>query len=145
MNSIAFLFMIFVSPIQVWVLGGLDATVRRDAQLLGPQLRYWTSDNTLDTTCASSGIEKIESDWFDDKSAEERLLPPWSLLTAFNSAGLAAAALLVFVIEGDNTREGSAVAEAVKKVVPQLGQVLGQEWKQPITWANVFGMRSVML
>ena len=71
---------------------------------------------------------------------EERPLPPWSLVTACAKEGLPCAAVLAFVLEGDNTPDAAAVATAATQAVPGAAGGVGLEkgWVQPPSWRYAF-------
>ncbi|KAL4425590.1 hypothetical protein ABPG75_009606 [Micractinium tetrahymenae] len=123
---------------EVLVLGSIEATMRRDEQLAGPQLRCWAPGTPAQAAdgssseAGSSGVDAVdaasaallercrsgagapllEASFWQDRPLEARCLPPWPLLRALRSAGVPAAALLCFSSEGDNVADGLMVASA---------------------------------
>lgn len=125
-------------PAQVLVLGSIEATVRRDEQLAGSQLRCWASSSRahdgsggeagaavgdaagvalLERCQGAAGAPLLEASFWQDRPLEARCLPPWPLLCALRSAGVPAAALLCFSSEGDNAADGLMVATAAAAAV----------------------------
>lgn len=122
----------------VWIVGGLDATLRRDEDIGSDDdahLRY-----VMTTHRAESGGDDIESCLLkhgiralcgtDEETAQndnsrhwkgiwdkERMHMPWALLDAAKDAGLDAVGVFKFVLEGDNTADAQIVAKAVINVV----------------------------
>lgn len=47
--------------VQVIVLGSLDADIRRAAQLMGSQLRYWPSSDRLKDACEALDLARLEA------------------------------------------------------------------------------------
>ncbi len=128
---------------KIFILGSLDGSFRRDDQLQGSQLRYWVSgtDEELTKNCAATeGLSCLEEEWFADKPLKERLTPPWPVVKACEDANMPCAAILAFVLEGENIPDAVNVANAAVKVVPGLDVVgAGQGWKQPPSWKFAFG------
>jgi proteasome assembly chaperone 2 len=126
------------------ILGSLDGSFRRDDQLQGPQLRYWVASNNEELVkfCSeTAGLRCLEEEWFADKPLEERLTPPWPVVKACENAKVPCAAILAFVLEGENIPDAVDVANAAVKVVPALGAGAGggEGWKQPPSWKYAFG------
>lgn len=136
-------------PAQVLVLGSVEATVRRDAQMSGPQLRYWApsgadsdSSGSLAQRCAAAaGLQPLEAHFFEDRSLEQRLLPPWPLLRSLQAQGVPCAAILSFTTEGDNLGEAFEVAAAAAAAAglptPSGGQAAAGA--APQSWQYVYG------
>lgn len=128
---------------QVWLLGSLDGSFRRDDQLQGSQLRFWAPPNdALEATCTAAELPKLEEEWFaQGKPLEQRLMPPWPLMRSCQAQGLSCAAVLAFVLEGDNVPDAVKVANAAGKVVKEVGALTTGEgrWSQPPSWRYAFG------
>lgn len=139
--------------IQVWIVGGLDATYRKGPQLDDAcQLRVWCGE-AAEAGGAAERIPRLEATWWEDQPLEQRQTPPWPLALACQRAGLPAVALLRFVAEGDNRpdafeladaaasvlglqRERDATAAVVSSGAPQRGQL---QLRAPASWATLFG------
>jgi proteasome assembly chaperone 2 len=145
-----------VRPLQVLVLGSLEAGFRRDAQLVGPQLRRWAPDGqtsgALLERCAAAapgGVPTLEPAFLEDRPAEQRLLQPWPLLLALKAEDVPCAALLSFSSEGDNLADAFLMAEAAAAAVGiQAGREHGSgsaerqpqpKWVPPRSWQTVYG------
>lgn len=127
---------------KIVILGSLDGSFRRDDQLQGSQLRYWVAgnDEELVKSCnVTAGLSCLEEEWFADKPLKERLTPPWPFIKACETAGVPCAAILAFVLEGENIPDAVSVANAAVKVVPALGEAARAGWKQPPSWNYAFG------
>ena len=127
---------------QIWVLGSLDGSFRRDDQLQGSQLRFYTpSNNTLEAICTAAELVQLEAEWFaEGKPLEQRLTPPWPLVKACAARGLPCAAVLAFVLEGDNVPDALRVANVVGKILPEVAAVAAEaRWQQPPSWRYAFG------
>ena len=128
---------------KILILGSLDGRFRRDDQLTGSGLRYWSETTDLETLCTTAELRKLEEEYFEDKALEARVMPPWPLVKACKEAGVPCAAVLAFALEGDNQQDGVKVASAAMKVVPALGAgtggAEGGKWKQPPSWKFAFG------
>ncbi len=135
------------------MLGSIEAGFRRDAQLAGPQLRWWApadagASSALVQRCqAASGLLQLEGSFFDDRALEARQLQPWPLLRELAAAGVPCAALLSFSTEGDNVAEAFGMATAAAAVAGlQAPAAAGgeapageQQWMPPPSWQHVFG------
>lgn len=134
------------------MLGSLDAVFRRDNQLAGPQLRYWSHDAGLGSACHSQGLQPLEEDWFEGKPVEQRQLPPWPLLLACERAGVPAVALLTFSLEGDNLPDAYSLAGVAARSVGLIGgggeaagtastasSSGGLQWRSPSSWRFALG------
>jgi proteasome assembly chaperone 2 len=134
---------------KIIILGGLDGSFRRDDQLQGSQLRYWIAGNDEDLAILCSSIPELgclEGEWFDnDKPLKDRLTPPWPLVQACGATGNAVpcAAILAFVLEGENIPDAVNVANEAVKVVPELGAMISgsatKGWQHPASWKYAFG------
>ena len=125
------------------MLGSIEAGLRRDAQLVGPQLRYWAPEGaagSLAQRCAGgAGLQALEDAFFADRPLEARLLQPWPLLRELQAAGVPCAALLSFSAEGgDNLGEANQVAAAAAAAAGLADQGHVQ-WEPPATWRHVYG------
>ena len=125
-------------------LGSLDGSFRRDDQLQGSQLCYWSvgNDEELVSLCSTSaGLKCLEDEYFaNDKPLQERLTPPWPLVKACERENIPCVAILAFVLEGENIPDAVNVANAAVKIVPALGGGgEGPSWRQPPSWKYVFG------
>ena len=149
------------TSLQVLVLGSIEAGLRRDAQLVGPQLRYWAPDapsggpaaaacgnsagNELSDRCAGAGVPPLEPSFFEDRPLEERALQPWPLLLALRDAGVPCTALLCFSAEGDNLGDAFQLAGGAADVagLPAPGgsgeAAAPPQWVPPHTWQHVYG------
>lgn len=124
------------------MLGSLDATARRDAQLAGTQLRCWAAGSALEQLCAAAGVPPLELSFWEDGALAERQLPPWPLLRACGAHGVPAAALLVFTSEGDNVPDALELAGAARAAVPgAAGALAAGDWVRPPAWQLLFGQR----
>lgn len=138
--------------VQVWVLGSVDASLRRDSQLTGPQLRFWSGScagsDALQQACIGAGLESLEAAFFEDKPLEARALPPWPLARACEACAVPSAALLTFTAEGDNVPDAEQLAVATCKAVAELEGLGGAggaagRWERPESWQFVYGPRQV--
>lgn len=136
------------------MLGSIEATFRRDAQLAGPQLRYWAppsadgAEGSLEQRCAGAGLAPLEPSFFADRPLERRQLQPWPLLRALAEAGVPCAAVLSFSTEGDNAADAlqlAAAAAAVAGLAPAAGAIGQQQqqpavqWVPPASWQYAYG------
>ena len=139
------------------MLGSIEATFRRDAQLAGPQLRYWApsasgggggGDGGLAQRCAGAGLAPLEPSFFADRPLERRQLQPWPLLRALADVGVHCAAVLSFSTEGDNAADAlqlATAAAAVAGLAPAAGtagqqqQQQAVQWVPPASWQYVYG------
>jgi proteasome assembly chaperone 2 len=150
---------------RVWVLGSLDARFRHGAQLQSETpLRSWMPESSskegeeeLQRACQAADAPALEPEYeAEGKPLSDRLTPPWPLLRACGSKGLLCAALLVFVIEGDNVMDAVTLANAMGRAVPAVsppqdkqegkaalnGGGIGRQslgWRQPASWHYAFG------
>lgn len=137
---------------QVLVLGSIEAGFRRDAQLAGPQLRWWApadaGSSALMQRCQDAvGLLQLEASFFDDRPLDARQLQPWPVLRELASAGVSCAALLSFSAEGDNVAEAFGMATAAAVVAglqaPAAtggeGTAAPQQWVPPPSWQHVYG------
>lgn len=141
---------------QVLVLGSVEAGFRRDAQLAGPQLRWWAppgadaTGGALAQRCReATGVPPLEDSFFEDRPLEARQLQPWPLLRELAAAGVPCAALLSFSTEGDNVGEAFGMATAAAAVAglpaPEAAGGEGaaaaaqQQWAPPPSWQHVYG------
>jgi len=114
---------------RVVVVCGLDAGLRRDAQITGPQVRYLQAATTPQQEGAPPGLAgaaPLEADYLTEEKTAHSLLPPWPLLGACEGAGLPATLLAVFATEGDNTYEALTLARAALSHLAASG-ALGAE------------------
>lgn len=151
---------------QVLVLGSIEATQRRDEQLVGPQLRCWAPDSSgsaggaagdaagsaaellLGRCRGAAGVPLLEASFWQGLPLEARCLPPWPLLRALHCAGVPTAALLCFSSEGDNVADGLMVATATAAALDLqarggasnnvAGSAAGQ-WVPPPGWQCLYG------
>lgn len=136
------------------MLGSVEATIRRDAQLAGPQLRHWAppspegADGGLAQRCAGAGLAPLEPSFFADRPLERRQLQPWPLLRALAEAGVPCAAVLAFSTEGDNASDALQLATAAAAVagLATAAEAAGQQqqqqavqWVPPASWQYVYG------
>lgn len=134
------------------MLGSVESGFRRDAQLAGPQLRWWApsdaSGSALVQRCQDTpGLLQLEASFFDDRALEARQLQPWPLLRELAAAGVPCAALLSFSAEGDNVAEAfgmaTAAAAAAGLQAPEQaggeGAAAAQQWVPPPSWQHVYG------
>lgn len=113
----------------VLVLSSLDGSFRRDAQLTGSQLRYWvpqpqSSENTIQSRIIAEceDVLALENEFLDGISIQEKVLPPWTILHSLSrySSDISVAALLMFVLEGNNFSEAMNLIDCTAKIVPEL-------------------------
>ena len=124
------------------LLGSLDATLRRDAQLAGTQLRSWSQDVGLQERCSSCGLPPLEETWFSEQGIEEQLLPPWPAQVQLRQLGLGhVAALLIFAAEGENLADAHVLAAAAARAggLVAEGDPAEPRWVPPESWQWVFG------
>lgn len=134
------------------MLGSIEAGFRRDAQLAGPQLRWWApadaGSSALMQRCQDAvGLLQLEASFFDDRPLDARQLQPWPVLRELASAGVPCAALLSFSAEGDNVAEAFGMATAAAVVAglqaPAAtggeGTAAPQQWVPPPSWQHVYG------
>ena len=128
---------------QILVLTGLDASMRRDAQLIGPCstrfLRGGDLGKDLSGSLGSLHLEPLEQEYREEEEASHGLLPPWVTLRAFEAEQVPYLLLGAFALEGDNV----SVAMEVAKLAMTLGG-LKNEVKMPCSFSSVYG-RSVGL
>lgn len=132
---------------QVLVLGSIEATFRRGAQLQGPQLRCWApegahaSEGSLATRCTAAGLTPLEASFFADRPLDARQLQPWPLLQALEALHVPCAAVLCFSTEGDNTADAAQLATTAAAVggIAAAGQQQEQRWVPPASWQYVYG------
>lgn len=129
---------------RVVTLGGLDGSFRRDDQLVGAQLRFYTSSafKSLEEACLAIGLRQLEEEFFTDKAVEQRLTPPWPFVKSCARAQLAHVSILTFVLEGDNVPDAIKLADAAVTVLGRIGvAVPGKEggWKHPPSWMYALG------
>lgn len=142
---------------QVLVLGSIEASSRRDAQLVGPQLRCWAPDadgggSGLLHRCeaaAPGGVPPLEPGLLEEWPLEQRLLPPWPLLRHLCQLGVPCAAILSFSTEGDNLGDAfvmaaaAAAAAGLDEGAASGGEAAagpaGREWVPPRSWQSVYG------
>ncbi|KAI8113250.1 hypothetical protein M9435_003254 [Picochlorum sp. BPE23] len=117
----------------VWIVGGLDATLRRDEDIGSgddAHLRYVMashraeSKDVTESCLLKRGIQALCGTEQNENSRhwkgiwdKERVHMPWALLDAAKDAGLDAVGVFKFVLEGDNTADAQIVARAVIDVV----------------------------
>ena len=115
----------------VWIVGGLDATLRRDEDIGSGegQLRYVMaapgaeSCDGIESRLQSHGLRGLcgtdeeNSRHWKGIWERERVHMPWALLDAARDAGLHAVGVFKFVLEGDNTADAQIMAKAVIDVV----------------------------
>ena len=133
---------------QIWVLGSLDGSFRRDEQLQGSQLRFYGDEEcyqqlqqALATAEGTAAIPRLEpgSSFLQDKPIEKKVLPPWTLLNAFKDhTEIKCGAILSFALEGYNVPEAAAVATVTATSVLSIGGGAVQ-WKEPGSWKDAFG------
>ena len=133
---------------EVWILGSLDASYRHDddiACLDDAPFRYVASDEGNDSCtqlmgmCDSHGIRSLYGEtsegWYRKVAQDNAVHMPWALLSAAKNANIPAIGLLAFVVEGDNRRDGHAMA---KQILDLLHEYVGQETqgclKEPPSW-----------
>jgi hypothetical protein len=128
---------------QILLLTGLDASMRRDAQLLGPCstriLRGGDLGKDLSGTLGALNLEPLELEYREEEEASHGLLPPWVTLRALEAEQVPYLMLGAFAMEGDNV----SVAMEVAKLAMTLGG-LNNEIKMPCSFSSIYG-RSVGL
>jgi hypothetical protein len=141
---------------QVLVLGSMEAGFRRDAQLVGPQLRCWAPEGGSDAgarllqrcqAAAPGGVPALEPALLQDRPLEQRQLQPWPLLRALAERGVPCAALLSFSAEGDNLGDAAVMASAAAAaagLAAAPGEQQQPQWQPPRSWQYVFGARTAV-
>ncbi len=139
---------------EVWILGSLSAEYRKDRDItLAPaeEVKYVCGDESgMGSRCAGAGMSRLGTEYGEIEHSEEVLMP-WALMKAAGvtvdgtggaasggvggvaeaeAGGVPAAAVLRFVMEGDNRVDAVIMARAV-------GQLLGVEVsaRVPSSWA----------
>ncbi|GAX72713.1 hypothetical protein CEUSTIGMA_g169.t1 [Chlamydomonas eustigma] len=130
------------------VLSGLDASLCKDKQLLGPTARYYSISDTKEAAAAQSlGIEALEAEYLQEERELHGLLPPWPLLAAAASHTLPALMLACFASEGDNIPQAMQLATYTRDLMPTLvGTALTASaaavLRIPCSFASLFGRSS---
>lgn len=141
---------------QVLLLCGLDAQYRREQQLEGSQLRYYSSSTSTDATagqqdgglasgCKAAGLQQLEADVLENEKELHGLLPPWPVLQQLQDSGVSSTLVSAFAAEGDNAADAMGLAGAVLNVLGKQGMVMNaqQQLQVPCSWAGLMGRASV--
>ncbi|KAI3438729.1 hypothetical protein D9Q98_001149 [Chlorella vulgaris] len=137
---------------EVFVLGSIEAGIRRDSQLVGLQLRCWAPESDANAgalqSCKGSapgGVPRLEADFWQDRALPQRQLPPWPLLRALQQQGVPCAALLSFTTEADNLGDAFQLASAAAAAAGlqagggSSGAAAQPQWQAPSSWQYLGG------
>lgn len=126
---------------RIVLLTGLDASMRRDRQLLAPhstRVLKGGGDLGQDLSSALESLktvmEPLEKEYREEEEASHGLLPPWVTLRALEAEQVPYLLLGAFATEGDNVSTAMEVA--------RLGLALGgmaNEIKMPCSFSSVYG------
>jgi hypothetical protein len=145
---------------QVLLLAGLDAQYRREQQIEGSQLRFWSSTSALEgaeqqqqqgqawaDSCTAARVQQLEPDVVQNEKELHGLLPPWPLLQELQSNGVPGTLLSTFAAEGDNAADAMQLAGTVLCLLDKQGlapkQQKVQQMQLPCSWAGLMGRRIV--
>lgn len=166
--------------LQVILIASLDANVRQDRQIAGHQINYISSGSTGDT-CQHLGWEQLEviipthepacccchitftqdvsqpkllvmqGGLMADLGQQQSLLPPWTLIKAFQHSSISYTCIAVFA---DAMRVADAVNQYLHLLIQQQPQPNGKHhaskgvmslpspWLAPLSWKYVYGPAS---
>lgn len=137
---------------EMWILGSLSAEYRKDKDLTlvpGEDVKFVCGGvSGMGVRCEGAGLSRLGAEYEEIQNSEEVLMP-WALLKAAGVTGVGegtgsaevggvggiggvpAAAVLKFVLEGDNRVDAVVMAKAV-------GRLLGVEVsaRMPSSWAE---------
>ena len=123
---------------RILLLTGLDASLRKDRQLLGPLTTRFLSGGDLGPLGPpSKGLESLEIEYREEEEASHGLLPPWVNIRAMEAAPLSYLTIGAFAIEGDNVATAVEVAKQAMKIVG-LGNA-SADIKMPCSFSSVYG------
>ena len=138
---------------RICVLGSLDARYRHGDQLnLQNQKmrRYIPSEfvEKFSDVFGGTDVLQLEEDFeAEGKTLQDRLSPPWPLIRSCKASNMPCAALLRFVLEGDNVEDAVVVANCVANSLSEFSCFnLGSsstdkgalEWQRPPSWEYAF-------
>ena len=110
---------------EVVVLASAPSTeAKAPGEIGGTSFQHVTASDVPDDRCVAAGIAHRKTSGgagggatADQKSRDDRALPPWSLMRALRAANVTAVALIATCSEGDNTEDAAAMADAVAGVL----------------------------
>ena len=126
---------------RIILLTGLDASFRKDRQLLGPNsTRFLIGGGDIGGDLSSAleslkALEPLEAEYREEEEASHGLLPPWATLGALEAEQVPYLMLGAFAIEGDNV----STAVEVAKMTMMLASGLSSEVKMPCSFTSVYG------
>lgn len=169
---------------QVILIASIDANARQDQQIAGHQINYITADSEAADICCSLGWDRLEvscdvllftctgvvftscnvvsfcpqAGLMADLAQQQSLLPPWTLLEAFEHKGISCLCLAAFAAEGNNAPDAMQLADAANHYLHLLLQQQPQQdrkcsetnnrmrlsspWVAPLSWKYVYGSAS---
>ncbi|KAK9803470.1 hypothetical protein WJX73_005350 [Symbiochloris irregularis] len=141
-------FLQHLQPRQVLILGSLNAALRQDQHLGGPQVHILSTAQDTEGLLKAISLKQLEAAFLEANKTSEQLLPPWPLWTLCSSHGLATVMLAAFCTEAVDAAEVESLAQKAIEAVHSLGCKLpdsvpckdrAAEWLVPPSWAHLQG------
>lgn len=113
---------------RVFIVGSIDAAIRKDVQILDRGLRFVSTDDDLSSWLVAAGLKELEEDLFEREEGERRV-SPWPLVHRLRVEGIVACCVLSFASEGNNVPNSLALAETLSGLLDL--PLEKRDWKLP--------------
>lgn len=113
---------------KIIIVGSVDASLKRDSQILDGKLRFVSTQDSLSSWLTSAGLKELENELFEREEGERRV-SPWPLVHQLRVEGMVACCIVDFVAESSNVADALTLAKVLNDL---LGLSPGMcDWKLP--------------